>query len=65
VVFVGNVGDTPYINKYLKKAFSGLKLIFYLKINFTVKVIQDNYQHIDPIVQGSLLDLGDPCRRNF
>jgi len=43
VVFVGNVGDPPYINKDLKKAFSGLKLIFNLKINFTVKVIQDNY----------------------
>jgi len=29
VGFVGNIGDTPYINKHLKKAFSDLKLIFY------------------------------------
>jgi len=34
------------------------------KTYFTVKVIQDNNQRVDPVVQGSFLYLGDPCRRN-
>jgi len=33
------------------------------KTYFTSKVIQDNNQRVDPVVQGSFLDLGDPCRR--
>ena len=28
-------------------------------------MIRDKYQRVDPVVQGSFLDLGDPRRRNF